>query len=122
MTASASFKKKAPRFFSQIIHAPADSFISKNEGMNEPGQGDHMGGRQGPRMRAVLQQFERQLSYFGAGCRRQSRRIEDLKVFSARPRARINESRSGLLGRLFRLAAWTGFYGALAQGSAGGVA
>src|SRR5271163_4938317 len=32
-------QKKAPRFFSGRIHAPADSFISKNEGMNEaPGQ------------------------------------------------------------------------------------
>src|SRR5271156_3076907 len=29
-------QKKAPRFFSGRIHAPADSFISKNEGMNEP--------------------------------------------------------------------------------------
>src|SRR5271163_1222977 len=28
-------QKKAPRFFSGRIHAPADSFISKNEGMNE---------------------------------------------------------------------------------------
>jgi hypothetical protein len=34
---SASFKKtkKHSRFFSERIHAPADSFISKNEGMNE---------------------------------------------------------------------------------------
>src|SRR5277367_2737385 len=31
-------QKKAPRFFSGRIHAPADSFISKNEGMNEDGQ------------------------------------------------------------------------------------
>src|ERR1700733_11576342 len=36
MTISASFKKKHPRFFSERIHAPADSFISNNEGMNEP--------------------------------------------------------------------------------------
>jgi hypothetical protein len=35
MTISASFKKKRSRFFSERIHAPADSFISKNEGMNE---------------------------------------------------------------------------------------
>src|SRR5476651_2458211 len=28
-------KKHPPRFFSERIHAPADSFISKNEGMNE---------------------------------------------------------------------------------------
>jgi hypothetical protein len=28
-------QKKHPRFFSERIHAPADSFISKNEGMNE---------------------------------------------------------------------------------------
>jgi hypothetical protein len=34
MTTSASFKKKHPRFFSERIHAPADSFISNNEGMN----------------------------------------------------------------------------------------
>src|SRR5271155_5438053 len=32
-------QKKAPRFFSGRIHAPADSFISKNEGMNELGYG-----------------------------------------------------------------------------------
>src|SRR5271170_4239368 len=31
-------QKKAPRFFSGRIHAPADSFISKNEGMNEHGE------------------------------------------------------------------------------------
>jgi hypothetical protein len=35
MTISASLKKKHPRFFSERIHAPADSFISKNEGMNQ---------------------------------------------------------------------------------------
>jgi hypothetical protein len=35
MTISASLKKSTPRFFSERIHAPADSFISKNEGMNE---------------------------------------------------------------------------------------
>jgi hypothetical protein len=35
MTISASFKKNTPRFFSERIHAPADSFISKNEGMNQ---------------------------------------------------------------------------------------
>jgi hypothetical protein len=28
-------QKKHPRFFSATIHAPADSFISRNEGMNE---------------------------------------------------------------------------------------
>jgi hypothetical protein len=28
-------QKKHPRFFSERIHATADSFISKNEGMNE---------------------------------------------------------------------------------------
>jgi hypothetical protein len=28
-------QKKHPRFFSERIHAPADSFISKNEGMNQ---------------------------------------------------------------------------------------
>jgi len=28
-------QKKHPRFFSERIHAPADSFISENEGMNE---------------------------------------------------------------------------------------
>src|SRR4051812_8252093 len=28
-------QKKYPRFFSATIHAPADSFISINEGMNE---------------------------------------------------------------------------------------
>jgi hypothetical protein len=32
-------QKNTPRFFSERIHAPADSFISKNEGMNE----DHLG-------------------------------------------------------------------------------
>jgi hypothetical protein len=35
MTTSPSLKKKHPRFFSERIHAPADSFISENEGMNE---------------------------------------------------------------------------------------
>src|SRR5262249_17992798 len=35
MTISASLKKKHPRFFSERIHAPADSFLSKNEGMNQ---------------------------------------------------------------------------------------
>jgi hypothetical protein len=30
-------QKNTPRFFSERIHAPADSFISKNEGMNETG-------------------------------------------------------------------------------------
>jgi hypothetical protein len=35
MTISASSKKEHPRFFSERIHAPADSFISRNEGMNE---------------------------------------------------------------------------------------
>jgi hypothetical protein len=38
MAISARFKKH-PRFFSERIHAPADSFISKNEGMNEGQQG-----------------------------------------------------------------------------------
>jgi len=28
-------QKNTPRFFSGRIHAPADSFISKNEGMDE---------------------------------------------------------------------------------------
>src|ERR1700685_1176875 len=28
-------QKKHPRFFSERIHVPADSFISNNEGMNE---------------------------------------------------------------------------------------
>jgi hypothetical protein len=28
-------QKKHPRFFSERLHAPANSFISKNEGMNE---------------------------------------------------------------------------------------
>jgi len=32
---SAQGSKKHPRFFLERIHAPADSFISKNEGMNE---------------------------------------------------------------------------------------
>jgi hypothetical protein len=32
-------QKNTPRFFSERIHAPADSFISKNEGMNEGQQG-----------------------------------------------------------------------------------
>jgi hypothetical protein len=31
----AQASKKHSRFFSERIHAPADSFISKNEGMNE---------------------------------------------------------------------------------------
>ena len=36
-------QKKHPRFFSERIHAPADSFISENEGMNEGGdqRSDH---------------------------------------------------------------------------------
>jgi nitrogen fixation-related uncharacterized protein len=28
-------EKKHPRFFSERIHAPADSFLSTNEGMNQ---------------------------------------------------------------------------------------
>jgi hypothetical protein len=35
MEISASFKKRHLRFFSASIRAPADSFISKNEGMDE---------------------------------------------------------------------------------------
>jgi hypothetical protein len=31
-------EKKHLRFFSESIHTPADSFISKNEGMNEAGK------------------------------------------------------------------------------------
>jgi hypothetical protein len=36
---SAQGSKKHPRFFLERIHAPADSFISRNEGMNEAGSG-----------------------------------------------------------------------------------
>jgi hypothetical protein len=41
---SASFKKNTPDSFSERIYAPADSFISKNEGMNEVDGGflDHL--------------------------------------------------------------------------------
>jgi hypothetical protein len=35
MAIKRKLQKKHSRFFSERIHAPADSFISKNEGMNE---------------------------------------------------------------------------------------
>jgi hypothetical protein len=46
MAIKRKLQKKHSRFFSERIHAPADSFISKNEGMNEGADGcSRAGGR-----------------------------------------------------------------------------